>query len=490
MRSASSPPTPTTEPPNGARAIRIAKPLAGLIGLRYRQILPLCSLGLASGRITVRIGELLSVRQPYLHSGMRIGRANGEGWLRLGEAAAELGVSLNTLRRWSDSGKLTCYRSPGGHRRYRRGDVEALLRAEDTAGPVALSTPARVAPPLVAVELRAPLLALARVAAEGVGVTECRISLPEADDTYTILTASSRTGRGTPSEVESSSGEPLPTVRVVLRTGRRLVIADLGSTNLLERPEAEELRQRGDVAVLAVPLAVDGRYSAVLELVESRAPRVFTGANVTFAEFMARQAAGLLSDQEGTSDAGAVGQLPARRRRPRRVAACASASGPAARARRPAAPRAARRRLRHPSLRRRRRDSRAGGRVRVRRSAAPPRPLPPRRRVRPGRRRALLRRSGAHLRPGLGPGVGPAPGALGAERREEHVCHAGAPRPGGGRSHRDLQQRRGVVARPGTARPDRGGGRNSGARTRRRSKMRPSSRGGWRSSTTSSRGPA
>ena len=47
------------------------------------------------------------------------------------EAAAERGVSLNTLRRWSDSGKLTCYRSPGGHRRYRRGDVEALLRAED-----------------------------------------------------------------------------------------------------------------------------------------------------------------------------------------------------------------------------------------------------------------------------------------------------------------------------------------------------------------------
>ena len=80
---------------------------------------------------------------------MRIGRANGEGWLRLGEAAAELGVSLNTLRRWSDSGKLTCYRSPGGHRRYRRGDVEALLRAEDATGVVAPSTPtyAKTSPP-------------------------------------------------------------------------------------------------------------------------------------------------------------------------------------------------------------------------------------------------------------------------------------------------------------------------------------------------------
>jgi excisionase family DNA binding protein len=65
---------------------------------------------------------------------MRIGRANGQDWLRLGEAAAELGVSLNTLRRWSDAGRLTCYRSPGGHRRYRRADVEALMRAEGGGG--------------------------------------------------------------------------------------------------------------------------------------------------------------------------------------------------------------------------------------------------------------------------------------------------------------------------------------------------------------------
>ena len=230
---------------------------------------------------------------------MRIGRANGEGWLRLGEAAAELGVSLNTLRRWSDSGKLTCYRSPGGHRRYRRADVETLLRA-DAATPDTPPDTARIAPaPKVAGDRRAPLLALARVAAEGVGVTECRISLPEGDDAFTVLTARSRAGVGASSEEESLLEGPLPTVREVLRTGRRLVIADLGSTNLLERSAAEALRQRGDAAILAVPLAVDGRNSAVLELVESRAPRAFTGANVTFAEFMARQAAQLLSDDDG-----------------------------------------------------------------------------------------------------------------------------------------------------------------------------------------------
>ena len=224
---------------------------------------------------------------------MRVGRANGEGWLRLSEAAAELGVSLNTLRRWSDSGKLTCYRSPGGHRRYRRADVETLLRAEDGGGPVREVAARRLTGDHD--EARASLLTLARVAAEGVGVTECRISLAEGHGRFRILSAR-RTGREESSAEEETIGEALPTVREVLRTGRRVVIADLASTNLLERSEAEMLRLRGDAAVLAVPLAVDGRNRAVLELVESRAPRSFTGANVTFAEFMARQAARLLTD--------------------------------------------------------------------------------------------------------------------------------------------------------------------------------------------------
>lgn len=48
-------------------------------------------------------------------------------WLRVAEAAGLLGVSVNTLRRWTDAGRIPCYRSAGGHRRYRSGDVEKLL---------------------------------------------------------------------------------------------------------------------------------------------------------------------------------------------------------------------------------------------------------------------------------------------------------------------------------------------------------------------------
>ncbi|BAZ90005.1 DNA binding domain-containing protein [Raphidiopsis curvata NIES-932] len=44
----------------------------------------------------------------------------------IGEAAKELGVSVKTIRRWSDSGKLRFERSPSGHRRYYLADIKRI----------------------------------------------------------------------------------------------------------------------------------------------------------------------------------------------------------------------------------------------------------------------------------------------------------------------------------------------------------------------------
>jgi excisionase family DNA binding protein len=55
-------------------------------------------------------------------------------WLRVADAARLLGVSANTVRRWTDAGRLAAHRSPGGHRRYRADDVLALLPAEGPEG--------------------------------------------------------------------------------------------------------------------------------------------------------------------------------------------------------------------------------------------------------------------------------------------------------------------------------------------------------------------
>jgi excisionase family DNA binding protein len=48
-------------------------------------------------------------------------------WLSLGEASARLGIHPNTMRRWADGGKVPCYRTPGGHRRFRAADLQVVL---------------------------------------------------------------------------------------------------------------------------------------------------------------------------------------------------------------------------------------------------------------------------------------------------------------------------------------------------------------------------
>jgi excisionase family DNA binding protein len=53
----------------------------------------------------------------------------GSGWLTLGHAAKFLGVAPNTVRKWSDQGRLPTLITPGGHRRFREQDLEAFIKS-------------------------------------------------------------------------------------------------------------------------------------------------------------------------------------------------------------------------------------------------------------------------------------------------------------------------------------------------------------------------
>lgn len=51
-----------------------------------------------------------------------------QDYVQIKEAAAFLGVSLNTLRNWGRSGKIPTYRHPmNGYRLYKKTDLEALM---------------------------------------------------------------------------------------------------------------------------------------------------------------------------------------------------------------------------------------------------------------------------------------------------------------------------------------------------------------------------
>ena len=59
---------------------------------------------------------------------MTVSDATPEDWLTMSEASKILGVHPATLRLWSDDGKIGLFRTPGGHRRFARAEVERLLR--------------------------------------------------------------------------------------------------------------------------------------------------------------------------------------------------------------------------------------------------------------------------------------------------------------------------------------------------------------------------
>src|SRR6266849_11094544 len=77
------------------------------------------------------------------HAGSRRPAAGENAWLTLGQAAKYLGVAQSTIRKWSDVGRVPAFYTPGGHRRYRRSDLDTFLErsgpgGRDQAGPTVL----------------------------------------------------------------------------------------------------------------------------------------------------------------------------------------------------------------------------------------------------------------------------------------------------------------------------------------------------------------
>ncbi|MBA2460526.1 MAG: response regulator [Actinobacteria bacterium] len=62
-------------------------------------------------------------------------------WLTLGQAAKYLGVAQSTMRKWSDGGRVSAFYTPGGHRRYRRSDLDQFLDRSGRSGGASLEGP-------------------------------------------------------------------------------------------------------------------------------------------------------------------------------------------------------------------------------------------------------------------------------------------------------------------------------------------------------------
>lgn len=56
-------------------------------------------------------------------------------YVKTAEAATILGISQNSLRGWTDAGKIRCHRNPAnGYRLFKRSDLEKFLRTVEASG--------------------------------------------------------------------------------------------------------------------------------------------------------------------------------------------------------------------------------------------------------------------------------------------------------------------------------------------------------------------
>lgn len=97
-----------------------------------------------NGMTFEKVWEIREVSQS-----MRAGLAPGEEtWVTLTEACRVLGVSPSTIRRWGDTGMVRTFVTPGGHRRFSRAGLEALLPERPKSRPSLVDlgeTPGRMA---------------------------------------------------------------------------------------------------------------------------------------------------------------------------------------------------------------------------------------------------------------------------------------------------------------------------------------------------------
>ena len=55
--------------------------------------------------------------------------------LPIGDAARQLGVSVDTMRRWERENRIQSFRTLGNQRRYRQSDIDALLTTPSSPSP-------------------------------------------------------------------------------------------------------------------------------------------------------------------------------------------------------------------------------------------------------------------------------------------------------------------------------------------------------------------
>ena len=218
--------------------------------------------------------------------------------LTVQRAARELGVSPQTIRRWTASGFLPCTRTAGGHRRIREEDVRELAQliggsdhmaarqARERELEVLVETAIALTSEL---ELSELLKEIARRSTALMACNYCAISTyDQAADAVVMLADFDDRGRRLPL-MRPYSLSRFPCTRRVLDEQRPFVVnvSDRGA----DAAEVAEMVSGGDKSLLMVPLVYGGRSIGLLELMDKERERRYSRQELRLCTAVAGHAA-------------------------------------------------------------------------------------------------------------------------------------------------------------------------------------------------------
>ena len=213
-------------------------------------------------------------------------------WLRVQQAADVLGVSANTVRRWADSGRITCQRSPSDQRRFLADDLEALVAgAARRDGPqprpggaeqryqLLFETSLELASSLEPAEV---LQSAARRLSAALDTPDCDIYRQE-DDERMVCVASSADGVFNESWVgQEFRLEDWPCDRLAVESRRAVTVRNLDDPRL-SQAEREEMGRNGHPSWVCLPLIARDKVIGLVDLLD-HVERRFTEEEIAIAE--------------------------------------------------------------------------------------------------------------------------------------------------------------------------------------------------------------
>jgi excisionase family DNA binding protein len=234
-------------------------------------------------------------------------------YLNVQRTALALGVAPHTVRRWTSSGLLPCTRTPGGHRRIRQEDVDALAQqigggnhlAARRARERELDTLLETSLALVS---RLDLTDLLREIAERLTrLMDCHFcaisTYDEESQTVTMLADFDHGGRRLPDAAEYSLSR-YPLTRRVLED-QVTAVTNHGDP-AADPAELRELVREGDASLLMTPLVYGERSIGLLELIDHLRERRYSRQEIRICRAIAGQAAVALHNAQSFAAAGAA----------------------------------------------------------------------------------------------------------------------------------------------------------------------------------------